>query len=374
MNYLIAGWDPDEDGMLSGPQHGMDSEHGGTSSWMGSMYLAALSAAERTALIQNEATLAARYDKILRTGAKNQDEKLFNGEYFIQIPDPTPRKDYNTGCYTDQMLGQWWAHLVDLGWIYPEDHVRSAMQSLFKYNFRTHFHGFKQSPRKLVDDDEAAMVQCAWPRGGRPEFKNTMLHADEVKVGISYAVAALMIRCGLLTEGLTVASANADRYDGRLRTGLDNTPWSCLGHSGNPFGDDMAGKFYVRALSTWSLLLMCQGQIYNGPEGVLGFDPVWKPEDHVSFFTAAKGWGLFSQRRGDKTQEETIALKWGSLRLRQLIFVLPEGAKPATVKVSIAGKAVEADHATQGNRLYIDLPEDVTLQAGNELKIMTSLQ
>ncbi|MCK4784216.1 MAG: hypothetical protein KAV87_10730, partial [Desulfobacteraceae bacterium] len=54
MDYLITNRDKDEDGMLAGPQHGMDGEHGGTSSWMGSMYLGALAAAEKMALIQND--------------------------------------------------------------------------------------------------------------------------------------------------------------------------------------------------------------------------------------------------------------------------------------------------------------------------------
>ncbi|HBO42881.1 MAG TPA: glucosylceramidase, partial [Planctomycetaceae bacterium] len=306
-----------------------------------------------------------------------------NGEYFIQIPDPTPRKDYNTGCYTDQMLGQWWAQLVDLGWIYPEEHVRSAMRALFDYNFRTHFHGFTQSPRKFVVDDEAAMVQCTWPRGGRPEPEHTMLHADEVKVGISYSVAALMIRCGLLNKAFAVTRANADRYDGRLRTGLDNSPWGCWGYSGNPFGDDCAGKFYVRALSTWSLLLACQGQIYNGPENLLGFDPAWRPEDHVSFFTTAKGWGLFSQRRAkatqddqsnETTQEENISLKWGTLKLRRLVFVLPDDAKPGKVAVSINGNPVEATQTAEEQRLYIDLGDTRTLEAGDVLTVSITLQ
>ncbi len=50
---------------------------------------------------------------------KNQNEKLWNGEYYIQIPDPTPARDYDTGCHADQLLGQWWAHMLDLGYLYP---------------------------------------------------------------------------------------------------------------------------------------------------------------------------------------------------------------------------------------------------------------
>lgn len=374
MDYLIENWDDDENGMLVGAQHGMDSMHGGTSSWMGGMYLAALAAAEQMALIQGDEDSAVRYRRILRIGAKNQDEKLFNGEYFIQIPDRKPRKDYRTGCYTDQMLGQWWAHLLDLGWIYPPDHVRSAMESLFKYNLRTDFYGFEQSPRKFVVDNEPAMVQCTWPRGGRPDPEHTILHADEVKVGISYPVAALMVYSGLNTEGFGVARANADRYDGRLRTDVTDNAWSALGRSGNPFGDDCAGKFYVRALSAWSLLLACQGQIFDGPRGILGFDPNWQPEDHVSFFTASEGWGVFSQQRQGKRQREKIELDWGTLRLSQLVFALPADATPAKVNVQSAGKALEVTHAMKGRRVYIDLATVITLRAGEALEVTIEVE
>jgi hypothetical protein len=196
-----------------------------------------------------------------------------------------------------------------------------------------------------------------------------MLHADEVKVGISYPVAALMVYSGLATEGFAVVRANADRYDGRRRTGLTDNPWSSLGHSGNPFGDDCAGKFYVRALSVWSMLIACQGQIFDGPRGVLGFDPAWRPEDHVSFFTAADGWGRFSQQRNAERQRERIELDWGTLRLRRLVFALPEDATPSKVSVRSAGEALEATHVVKGRRVYVDLAADITLRVADALDV-----
>ena len=54
-------------------------------------------------------------------------------------------------------------------------------------------------------------------------------------------------------------------------------------------GDRMSAwlvKFYARALSSWSLLIACQGLILDGPKGILGFKPNWQPNDHRSFFTA----------------------------------------------------------------------------------------
>lgn len=369
MDYLIKGWDEDEDGMLSGSQHGMDSRHGGTSSWMGSMYMGALAASERMATLQGDLASASRYGKILREGSKKQDEKLFNGEYYIQIPDAKPYKDYNTGCYTDQLLGQWWMNLVDLGWAYPREHVRSAMRSLFKHNLRTDFYKFQQEPRTFVLDHEPAMVQTAWPAGGRPQPQFTMLHADEVKVGITYSVAALMMQAGLTTEAFAIVRSNYDRYDGRLRTGLTDNAFSALGVSGNPFGDDCAGKFYVRPLSVWSLLTAAQGQILDEPAGLMGFDPTWLPHDHISFFTSGSAWGKFSQKRTTGQQTEKIELDWGQLNLRQLVFALPPGASPEKIEVLAQGKAVEATHKMSGNRIYVSIATEIPLKAGESVDV-----
>ena len=178
--------------MLTGPQHAMDGDQGGTTSWLGSMYLGALAAAAEMADLQGDSASAVRYRQILSNGKANQDKALFNGEYYIQVPDATPRQDYNTGCYIDQLLGQWWALQIDCGWIYPPEHVRSAMAALFKHNFRANFQGIQQIPRKFVDDDDAGMQQCTWPRGGRPgsHMKNEIRYADEVMSGFEYSAAS----------------------------------------------------------------------------------------------------------------------------------------------------------------------------------------
>lgn len=90
---------------------------------------------------------------------------------------------------------------------------------------------------------------------------------------------------------------------------------ACWGYGGNPFGDDEAGKFYARAMSSWSLLLACQGFIYEGPAGKIGFRPTWNPDNHASFFTAAEGWGLFTQQRSDDRQTMRIDLRYGRLAI-----------------------------------------------------------
>ena len=49
LDYMIRRWDPDEDGMLAGPQHAMDGDQGGTTSWLGGTYLCSLAAAVKMA-------------------------------------------------------------------------------------------------------------------------------------------------------------------------------------------------------------------------------------------------------------------------------------------------------------------------------------
>ena len=65
------------------------------------------------------------------------EEKLFNGEYFIQLPDPAhadaPRR--LPGCDIDQVMGQAWAWQVGLGRVLDRDKTVSALKALYKYNF-----------------------------------------------------------------------------------------------------------------------------------------------------------------------------------------------------------------------------------------------
>jgi non-lysosomal glucosylceramidase len=380
LDYMIARWDPDGNGMLSGPQHAMDGDHGGTTSWLGSTYLCALAAAAAMARRQNDAAAAERYGRILEAGRANQDKALFNGEYYIQAPDPEPRQDYLTGCYIDQMLGQWGALQVNLGWLYPPEHVRSAMASLFRYNFRVDFHNFTQAPRTFCAPDDAGKIQCTWPKGGKPLAPHAIQYANEVMSGFEYCAACLMIQCGLVREGFTVLCAAADRYDGRLRyTPQTQDPYRAgdyanWGYTGNPFGDDECGKFYARAMAIWGVLIACQGFRYDAPTASIGFAPVWKPDDHVSFFTGAEGWGLFTQKRSGGAQENTLDVALGRLTLRELsLGTIPGQAmhRAAVERIGVdrTSQTLSAETVLAGDVLSIHLREPVTLNAGERIGI-----
>ncbi len=361
VDWLIEAIDKDRDGMPAGHQwNTYDTAVSGANTFIGSQYLAALAAGERMALVMDDAASAERWRAVRQAGSKNQNEKLWNGEYYIQLPEPKPARDYNTGCHADQLLGQWWAHMLDLGYLYPAQRVKSALEAVMKHNFREDFVGFKQDPRRYVLDNEGGLLICAWPKGGRPA--SFILYADEVWTGIEYAAAGAMVYEGLIDQARKIVRTARGRYDGRRRDTLNSGP------GGNPFNELECGKFYARAMSSWSLLIACQGLVLEGPKGVLGFRPKWQPEDHRSFFTAPEGWGLFVQRRQGNLQTEQIEVRHGRLRLRELVFEAP-AATPVVATVKIAGQPVKTALRMTGTEVRLVLESEAVVPEGAAVEV-----
>jgi len=202
---------------------------------------------------------------------------------------------------------------------------------------------------------------CTWPHGGRPQ--PFIIYADEVWTGIEYAVAAAMIYEGMIEPARRIVTMARSRYDGRQRDGLNSGP------GGNPFNELECGKFYARAMSSWSLLIAAQGLVLEGPRGLLGFKPKWQPEDHRSFFTAAEGWGLFVQRREPNCQAERIELRHGRLRLKELAFELPDGQKPVTATVTVDGKPLAATLNREQRQATLVLNAESTVAEGQAVEV-----
>ena len=102
---------------------------------------------------------------------------------------------------------------------------------------------------------------------------------------------------------------------------------------------------------------------------MIGFEPVWKPQDHASFFTAAEGWGLFTQKREGSVQRAKIDIRYGHLRVRTLLLAVPPQVKSLQCKAMAAGKQVLAKVNVQaGRRATIQLEPETILRAGETLE------
>jgi hypothetical protein len=147
--------------------------------------------------------------------------------------------------------------------------------------------------------------------------------------------------------------------------------------SGNPFGDVECGQWYSRSMSSWSVLLALQGFRYNAGTHTIGFDPVWKPDDHRSFFTAGAAWGTFTQHRVGKKgsahrrgrQRDMIQVKYGSIQLIKLELE-DQRVNPNRVTVKVGGKRIAGVSTTvNGSHVSISLSSVVTVKPGNPLTV-----
>jgi non-lysosomal glucosylceramidase len=332
----------------------------GITTFISGYYLAALRAGEAWSRRVGDAAAAERFHVIFEKGRNKLVERCWNGEYFEQnLPDYMSRSgEVGPGCMADQLIAQWWAHQLGLGYILPKEMVVAALWSVFKNNFKSDLTEWHHAPRAFAGTKDKGLIICTWPKGGRPA--NVMLYSDEVWTGIEYQVAAHMIYEGLVEEGLTIVKAARDRYDGIPRAPIPRNPWNeieCGGH-------------YARAMSSWSLLLALSGWEYDGPRKTLRFTPRFKPEDFRSFFAGPEGWGSLRQHKQDHTQTIEIAVAEGVLHVAE-INVVPLVTR-AEVRLEHGGKKVQASSASSDGILRIACAKPVAVRKGETLVIRMS--
>jgi uncharacterized protein (DUF608 family) len=356
MEYSISR-DGNADGVIEDAQpNTYDIDFVGPNTFVGALYLAALEAAARMAELQGDRDFAGRCRAVADRGRRWTAENLWNGEYFVQrIPKGAPTQfQYGDGCLADQLLGQTWASQVDLGYVYPADKVRTALKSIYRYNWAPDVAAQSKAhppERWFARPGEAGLFICTWPEGGR--MQEPVRYRDEVWTGIEYQVAADLLAEGMLREGLSIIRGVHDRYDGRHH---------------NPWNEVECGDHYARALASWGCLLALAGYVYDGPAGRLGFAPRWRPEDFRAFFTAAEGWGSLRQRRAEGRQESAVTVKHGRVVLRELVLGLPENLTVKEAQVDAAGRPVRAEQRRDDSgRLLLKLGEAITLETDQTL-------
>jgi uncharacterized protein (DUF608 family) len=377
MDYIMREFDRQGDGVIRGEQPNTYDIHTyGSNTFIGTLYLAALRAMEEMSNVQcpmSNVQSAAVYRERFEQGRDNYDKLCWNGEYFINnfdAPDDVTqtvslrsdertdsslynqRNCWDTGCHADQLLGQWWAHELGLGYVLPEAHVKAALQAIMRYNFREDFIGFKHDPRQFASEHDKGLLICTWPLGGRPEVP--ILYCDEVWTGIEYEIAALMLWEGFVDDALKIVQAVRDRYDGRER---------------NPWNEVECGDHYARAMSSWTLLTAASGFRYDAHAASMSFAPRTS-DDFKSFFIAADGWGTFAQRVTTRRQTATLEVKHGTLTLKQLTLRRARKSRQAPeVAAMVAGKKTAAKGKVEGNDVTIEFRRPMTVRTAERIEV-----
>ena len=227
----VAAFDRDGDGL---PEHDGRPDQtydtwpmSGPSAYGGSLWLAALRAAAAVARSVGEDDCAAGWDADFERAAASFQQRLWNGRSFDYDGSDGPTSD---SVMADQLVGQWYADVADLGDLVPADQVRSALERVYELN--------------VVQFGDGLIGAV---NGMRPDgtVDRSSEQSQEVWVGTTYALAAFMIGRGLLEEGWTTA-------EGAARVTYERGLWFRT-----PEAYDRRGNFraslYLRPLAIWAI-------------------------------------------------------------------------------------------------------------------------
>ncbi len=316
--WTPGGWDADQDGVMEGCQHNtMDVEYYGPNGQMGIWYLGALRACEEMARHMDDGEFASKCRRLFENGSAWIDANLFNGEFYEQqILPPKNDDDVAAGlrirmaggtsvdwqlgaaCLVDQLVGQYTAHVVGLGYLVKPENVRKTLAAIKKYNFKKSLVNHFNHLRTFVLNGESATLMATYPLGRRP--KVPFPYCNEVMTGFEYTAAIGMLQEGMAREGLELIEAVRGRYTGNNRS---------------PYDEAECGHHYARAMATWAAYVTVTGFAYSGVSKAITFAAT---PGKTFFWANGYAWGTCRQVKAKGGVEVELAVMHGSLTLKEL--------------------------------------------------------
>ena len=351
----------DGEGILEGAQHNtLDQPWFGKIAWLSSLYVAAARACEEMAREMGDDAFAAQMREIVRARQPEHRPRTVQR----RVLHPNPRQGAraqsvgsHNGCEIDQVFGQSWAWQVGLG---PRSskraHVRTALASLWKYNFTPDVGPFRQKNkpgRWYAMAGEGGLIMCTWPKGDAARLQEGCdFYFNECMSGFEYQVAGHMIWEGMVQEGLAIARAIHDRYHASRR---------------NPWNEVECGDHYARSMASYGVFLAACGYEYHGPKGYLSFDPKLRPMIPRCLHGGGR-LGHVRQRRQGGEQRETIEVKYGQTTVANFGLCCCADCKPEKRSRCRGRQKRKCSHRAEGRRIIIELGTRISLQAGGILE------
>ncbi len=324
-------WDRDKDGVLEGRQHHtLDMELFGPSAWLQGLYLCALKAAAEMAAFLGDGEKQREYAALYEKGRAWTSENLFNGKYFFQKVDLKNRSytehfdcanywneekqqlkyQIADGCEIDQLLGQWHANICGLGDIFDKKQRKTALERMFRSNFKPSMREFANMWRVFAVNDEAGAVMCDYPEGAEKPII-PIPYCEECMTGFEYSFAGLLISESFIEEGLQIVRAVRERYDGEKR---------------NPYNEIECGSHYARPMSSFALLPIFSGFTFDMPNKHIGFAPLLDG-DFRCMWNLGCAWGDFTKAE----RQCIVSVAGGTLELSS--FALKDIGKVKSVRI-----------------------------------------
>ena len=367
--WVQHGWDPGRTGVLTGVQHNTyDVAFFGPNPLCGVYYLGALRACEEMARAAGDGDSANEYRTIFDKGREWVDANLFQGEFYVQQirgyradqiaphlcersnDESTQEPEYQVGpgCLADQLIGQYLAYIADLGALVSPEHVRTTMQSIYRYNYKPTLVDYNCVQRTYALNDEAALTVCDYGKSTRPRIP--FPYYAEAWTGHEYLVATLMFHVGMVSQGTEIVTSARARYDGIRR---------------NPWDEEECGHHYARAMSSWSMVVALSGFQYAGDRAAISAAPLIDDDNFRSFWATGTGWGSFSLTRSGGRIRLVIEALEGILPCRSC--TLKGSGANAKARLGVTDYAPRVEQAD--GRVTVHFSQLLKIAPGMQLEI-----
>ena len=260
----------------------------GMASYIVSQWLAAMAGAVLAAKVMNDKQAEKRYLSILKKGGKLMDEKLWNGSYYRLYNDKGGKQgDTDEGCLTDQIIGQWAAHLSGLGYLFDKKHVKTALQNILKMSYKPDF----------------GLRNCSWPGDKYWHDIPPNIWVDQANTlwtGVELAFASFLIFEGFYKEGLEVVKTVENRY---RKAGLYWDHQEFGGH-------------YFRPMSAWAIVNALLGLSIN--QNIYTFSPKLPEKNIKLFFATPDGTAHYVRNVSGGNESINVNVLTGSINCKGL--------------------------------------------------------
>ena len=305
----------------------------GLASYIQSQWLTAMRSAAEAARVLGDTGMEQKCTDIFSKGSTLMDEQLWNGKYYRLYNDYHGEKGIDEGCLTDQIIGQWAAHLTGLGYLFKEEHVKSSLKSILAMSYNKGF----------------GLRNCSWkPYPEMFPIESSDLWVDQANTcwtGVELAFASFLIYEGFYQEGLNVVKTVDDRY---RKAGLYWDHQEFGGH-------------YFRPMSAWAIVNALLGLSIN--QQAYSFAPKIPKTDFTMFFAFSQGTAHFI-RKGNTVEIKVLSGKLVCKKISVSGINIPPNAK-----IKLAGGVLEANINNEGSTYIAMFPKAMSAEEGESIVI-----
>ncbi len=208
----------------------------GASSYTSSIFLAAMLALIKISQVLEDKETEKSAEEYFKKGKKNFEKKLWHKTYFIEYNNKNSRNSKgfsksSLSCTIAQLAGQWYAHLLDLGYIVSKEKVAKAVKTMLELNAK---------------DSPYGVTTSVYANGERD---TNSLHSANIWIGINYSFLSLLIYEGYQKE--------AEEIGERLWSNIcdkEKNTWNQPDIYSSSQGEYIFGDHYMRNLAIWAIL------------------------------------------------------------------------------------------------------------------------